>query len=92
MTRNAEEFCLSENLEKIIAEYGSPVRITGPGGKELMLLVSDADQVAQICSDENVFQKNKPRKGTALGIIRGDNGHDRVEGGCDKDLAALQTA
>jgi hypothetical protein len=73
VTRNAEEFCASENIEKIIAEYGSPVRITGPGGKELMLLVIDADQVAQICSDENVFQRNKPRKGTPLGIIRGDN-------------------
>ena len=73
MTRNAEEFCMSENLEKIIAEYGSPVMITGPGRIELMLLVSDADQVAQICSDENVFQKNKPRKGTPLGVIRGDN-------------------
>ena len=69
----AEEFCASENIEKIITKYGSPVRITGPGGKELMLLVSDADQVAQICSDENVFQKYKPRKGTPLGIIRGDN-------------------
>jgi len=56
-----------------MGKYGSPVRITGPGGKELMLLVSDADQVAQICSDENVFQKNKPRKGTALCIIQGDN-------------------
>jgi hypothetical protein len=29
--RDADQFCLSENLERIVADYGSPVRITAPG-------------------------------------------------------------
>lgn len=38
----------------------------------MMVLVSDADQVAQICSDEELFQKNKPNKNSALGITLGN--------------------
>ncbi len=76
VTRKADDFCTSESLEKVLAQYGSPMKITGPGGKIVALLVSDPDQVAQICSDEEAFQKNKPEKNSPLGIIRG--GEDKV--------------
>lgn len=52
--------------------YGNLTKITGPGGKIVTLLVSDPDQVAQICLNEEVFQKNKPNKHSPLGIIWGN--------------------
>ena len=52
--------------------YGNLTKITGPGGKIVMLPVSDPDQVAQICLNEEVFQKNKPNKHSPLGIIWGN--------------------
>ena len=59
-------------MNKMLRKYGSPIRITGLKGVTRMILVSDPDQVAEICENEEIFRKSRPAPGTPLGILRGD--------------------